>query len=277
MNLFESGAPKVLFHYTNLKAIMKIIDQNRIRTKSYEIGSHDLSTDKEWYQRAELATIRPSMVKTIDIKQVTSAAAGVRIIIQTDKLLDKIRGVKVRPIAEFPLGSIKSMEELMKRAGLSDSEARVATRKVLSGASKFIGKNFNPLDNYPLLTKFINKVIGETTNKKVKAFNDGKAINYFMVEKIKKYLQWSDKREGEERIVSNKAIPLDSRYLKIEFLPRISFKNANITLKAGFVILNNRDLFVNNAAFKRLVKFIKKLIADHEESVKMKYKTKKST
>lgn len=274
MNLLESGPQKTLFHYTNWNGFVGILKSGMLRPKRYKSGTHDLksSVKEKWKQRGEVAAIRPSLASTRNMEKISSSAGGgIRFIIKADVLKDKQRNIKIKPIAEFPIGAIKNMRKTLtgrihginRTFYYSDEEAEKIINKIITNIGKLkYSKKFSSYHiNSKDLVDFIKKVTGEPVNnqrydygnKTQKEISPG-VLNYEMVELIK----WARNREGEERIVVKQGIRLNPDFLKIEILPRVRLGKMDLRLAKR--VLLKKDLFIKNSSYKRLIFKAKKVI-----------------
>ncbi len=210
--LIESGAPRVLYHYTDFSSLIKILNSGDLLAVSHDIDTSDLIGCSK--KRRELCVIRPSMVKTIKLDDVSDNMRGVRFNLKVDRMRDLLRNLKVRPFAELPIGSINYLKEMLKK-----SIVKANDKKILSLANVLV-KNINSLKvKKRKVVDFINRyferdVVYDNIAKKeiVKIADD--------VKKTLKYMsEYFRKREGEERIVVKKGnIPLDPKYMSIELV-----------------------------------------------------------
>lgn len=290
-----SGTRRLLFHYTNTEGLRGILSSGEIKLGYYPIN---VDTEEEIFQNLnrairgravpyELATQRPSLSKTTNVQDLSTAVGHVKIIIKPYVLADKIRGIKVKPIAEFPLNTLKWVKMAFKEKGFLYP---------LREARKLIEKASGMVQNYDQLGIREKEKVGQDFSNWVykqwgKNIFDNPALND-MVGKINEFYRFHKKREGEERIVSRReeGIPLNKDYTKIELLSGFSenFEQGFIRKtqfeESSFVILEIakwleflkkwKDLFVENKELEKFQNTLMQMKKEYGESGKTKKKSK---
>jgi len=219
-----AGTPRDLYHYTNTRNLEGILKDGHLKTSDYEANT--TATEKrvihgepeyhpatgEAYSSSELATVRPSMSHETNVNANLSSNIGlVKFIIKPHILSDKVRGVRVRPIAEFPLFAMKDVAEVMEdELGSDPKTANKQAKEILKK-----GKEYYEKDEFRLASSFITWLKKSFPWKKWENVPTRR-----IYDRVAEYTDFIKEREGEERISLKKGdkIPLDSRYLKIELL-----------------------------------------------------------
>ena len=209
-----SGTKREMFHFTNIAGLAGILKDGYIKAGEYDVN---LKTEREVSQgrtsedrkgNPELAVVRPSMAHRKNVESLSERTGLVKIIIKTHILSDKMKGVKIRPIAEYPTWGTEDLQYTFLDQDYTDVEAKLAARKVIKKMAELKDKNASNKDfedwlkkNFkwkedPPPFKAIEKAAGEATH-------------------------YSRRREGEERIELKKSdrIPLNSVYMKVELEP----------------------------------------------------------
>jgi hypothetical protein len=258
MKLFEmSGSSLTLFHYTTVGNLKKILIDGKLKTFYYAVGLHNVTTGK---REKELATVRQS--SSFSRFNLSKGAKGdVRFIIKTDMLRDKVRGVKVGPIAEFPIeGTIFLRDFLFNFLSLNVKEAKKMTKDLIKFYSYLKSKEEKReyATNEEMIKKEIKKFLEKESGKKI---NDTLFI-LKVTSKLEKIYRYLIKREGEERVSSKKDIPLNSDYLSIELLPGAAkkfFKKDEVYKKEMRSLFRKyNSLFVKNTELTLTKKRFKK-------------------
>jgi hypothetical protein len=278
-----SGAVKTLYHYTNLHALDAILDTGYVYTKGYETGTH---TERGGRKKQELATIRPSRAKTVDLPSISEGIGGVKIIIRVDILNDLVKGVKAKPIAEFPLYSLEKIGEKLivnlesknsiddytqkEKVNYGNKVFKVLTKILDLEHKDFQWENFiNKQENFKLLIS--NKIIAELEKElniklKSKGIQDKISFAQTFFNFSADILKYSRGREGEERIiVKHGNIPLDKRYMKIELLYGIDkhfFDWSEPESIEAFAknFEKYKDIFIKNEKYDELKKLVEEKI-----------------
>jgi hypothetical protein len=208
-----SGPARTLLHFTNTSALAGIFKDGGLKLSDYDVNIH---TEKKIQQGSnepskvsELATVRPSLSHKQLLPDLSSNIGLVKLKIRTDILSDKVRHVKIRPIAEFPLDSINNIRNEFIKIGNSKNQATQNAHRVLAA--------FKRITNNEKKEEEQNKDFEDYLKK---AFHVDLPIKLFIQagENMMFYLQ---NREGEERVSLKKGefIPLNSSYISIELMP----------------------------------------------------------
>ncbi len=212
--LIENGPQRVLYHFTELDNLYLILKDGYLKTKKYQSGTKGYfdvcrvpvtgSAQKE-VQDKELCVIRKSMVGLI--KKIAIGNPDAKFTFQIDKMRDLVRGIKVKPIAEYPLDTYKSVAKTLRTYG----EIKIQPKQAMRLAQKII----QDIDNFQSIKKRVAK--------RGKFFNDilqkyGKAAITEIRWNLKPFRKYIVAREGEERLVGIDKIPLNSKYMTIEIM-----------------------------------------------------------
>jgi hypothetical protein len=208
-----AGTPRDLYHYTNTGNLEGILKDGHLKTSDYEAN---VDTEKRVFHgkvgsdtsSSELATVRPSMAHKENVNSNLSGNIGlVKFIIKPHILSDKVRGVRVRPLAEFPLFAMKDIAEVMEAE--TGSDPKMANRQAKEILNK--GREYYDKDSSGFIS-WLRRSFDWTAWEEVPTRQ--------IYDRVTEYADYAREREGEERISlkKNNKIPLDSRYLKIELL-----------------------------------------------------------
>ena len=252
-----SGAPKVLFHYTNPVALIDIINQNKLKGNLYDHRVTDIYGGKGKY---EIATVRPSRANTINKSYLSENVSGIKIIIKLDVLNDKVKGVKAKPIAEYPVSYLKELIALLMDAFNQPYRGMFYKKNYEKKARdliKYIQINTKKEVSVRELIKEWLKKQGINTEDLIPGLLSDLESEY------NSFRHATKNREGEERIVIKRdtGIPLDKSYLKIEFTPEMldiirQYKknHLNEILNQLFRTIKKRpELFVQNKIFTKVL------------------------
>jgi len=213
--LYEmSGPVRKLFHYTNTIALAGILKDGAIKLSDYDIN---LATEKKIHQGqnepskvAELAMVRPSMSHPSYRKGLSENIGLVKIIIKPHILSDKVRGVKIRPIAEFPLFAISTIRDEFIKIGNKKQQATANANRVLAAFKRITADEEDSQEEQD----------EEFERWLKKAFPIELPVKMFITagDNMMTYIKT---REGEERISLKKGdrIPLSQNYISIELMP----------------------------------------------------------
>lgn len=224
--LSEGIGERELHHYTDLLSLFDILKSKSINGFDY---NSFLEGDKG---KKVISTVRPSMANKKNLEKISgNASGGVKIIVDGSKLSDTVRGVKMKPIAEYPLIDMNVIKTTMKP-----------------------GKKINT---------FLNKMFGLMKAKQTAVIKD--KIDKLLTDNIheekidtvrtltRAALRDFVHREGEERIVLKKGnLPLNAKYLKIELHNKLMHKRINSYRRK--LLLDNKKYFVINDVYKKLTK-----------------------
>lgn len=190
-------------HYTNIEALYYIMKDGKIKGMVYNIASNKAVKDN----KKEIATIRSSATYEVENSNkdfnLSDNIDNVKITLFTDRILAGVRNAKVDTIAEYPKTNINHSERIRK--GIKEKFGITLPKDV----SKYINRKTGELDLSPELF---------TSNK------DPMFVMHFKYWKGAKESEFKEtengsKKEKEERIVVGKnGIPLDPRFLQIEFI-----------------------------------------------------------
>lgn len=220
--LTEGIGDRTLYHYTNYSGLLKILKAGHLRASLYSGGEG----------KQQIATARQN-TKTDDEKIASLSGAtggGVKFIITADKLIgdSKVRGAKIKPIAEYPVSFAENVADLAGVTGKAKIQSFV--QQLGKDIKKVIKENkIKQKGNNTLYKLRYEEAIAEQLKKmpKYSKFADKPLIrmlgNYFM------FVQTTKDREGEERITFKKGmkkpnVPLDSKYIKIVLEQKIRFE-----------------------------------------------------
>lgn len=229
--LFEmSGSPRTLLHYTSTNGLEGILKTGVIKFSNFDFNT---ASEKETLQHTrhkenpnELATVRPSMAHKDKLEALSENIGFVKITIKPHILADKVRGVRVKPIAEFPIGGMSEIKNEFNEFLDDPKDAMEWTKHFL----KFMRKYFQGIkdwekepseDSEKNIQEQISKFLKDHGFKEEQAGYEYDWPLHVLFEQAKNYWRFISNREGEERIALKKGseIPLDSRYTKIELLP----------------------------------------------------------
>lgn len=222
--LSEGIGERELHHYTDIDGLFGILKSQTINGLNYTSFKGDKGKNS-------VATVRPSMSNEKNLDALSgSSSGGVKFIIDGSKLSDLVRGVKLKPLAEYPLTDMNVIRSTLKP-----------------------GKKLNPFLN-SMFKLMKQKPSQEISNKISKLLSDNvKDGSEDTVRSLTKAsLRDFIKREGEERIVLKKgSIPLNPKYIKIELDDKKNFKINSYRRK---LLLDNKKYFVINDIYKKLTK-----------------------
>jgi hypothetical protein len=239
--LIEGIGKRTLHHYTDYSSLLKILRDKKIDGYQYPGGKDD---------EVQVATVRPSMANPKNLKHLGSSTdGGVDFIIDASALSDKVRGAKIKTIAELPFVSLKEIRK--KHPVLKDVKKTNALIKKIEKTIKKVnkGKNYRAQE---LAHKVVNDLILNGVEILEDKY-DNRDLLFFVVSKVIMLSRFHNNREGEERVsLKNKkaGIPLNKKYIKIElkeFPPNFSKKGLKEAL------LKNKDLFIQNNIYKEII------------------------
>lgn len=275
--LNEGISERMLYHFTSLRSLINILVEGEFKLYNY--------TGCKENENA-LCTVRPSAKNQNKLGSLSSnIGEGVKIKINGRILSDKVRGVKFKPVAEFPIEVSDTAEIFIKSAEaagtLSDKmkemtktqqknyflkhllllikniktpEERANKKLTESELKRLVYKDLSFYKKEEKITKFRNEVFFIKPGK-----DEAKIISEAFI-----YKSYLNNKEGEERLVlkNKRRIKLDSSYIKIE-LPLISKIAIEQKDKEKLLLLLNR----NGQYFKRknLEKFKNKLKLEIEK------------
>ena len=213
--LYEmSGPVRKLFHYTNTIALAGILKDGAIKLSDYDIN---LATEKKIHQGqneptkvAELAVVRPSMSHSINRNSLSNNIGLVKIVVKPHILADKVRGVKVKPIAEFPLFAINTIRDEFIKIGNKKQQATANASRVLAAFKRITSDEEDTEEEQD----------EEFERWLKKAFPIELPVKMF-ISAGDNMMTYVKAREGEERISLKKGdrIPLSQNYISIELMP----------------------------------------------------------
>jgi hypothetical protein len=172
-----------------------ILKSGYIEGFKYPVNTDKISQDKE-QDYPEIATVRPT-VPTNKVIELSSNAGKIRIVIEVHKLLDKVRNIKVSPIAEYPIASIEELD-LVFRNIFHDKKLR---RQKIKEFMKFVS---GKIDNFNKLTYIDFFRIIQKWYEKENIMDLGEEFNPLIFNSLRKYFRFIKRREGEERIIIGK-------------------------------------------------------------------------
>ena len=251
--LEEGIGPRTLYHFTDAQGLLGILQSNVLLGQGYG------STTK--HGKDDICLVRPSMAHKKNMEKLSSSSnGGVKLIIDASKLSDKVRGVKIRPVAEFPTVFLSFVRRI---TGFSTDKK---IYKVAKGVAEYHKKKME-------ISKIKKGKKKEDYSKELQElhneyYNRLKIHPSQLYDLSNKYVQLiaSKNREGEERISVREgdAVPINESYVKIEIMDaRKVFKETyaderNDLLKA---IRKNSKFFVRNDELKKLLEYIKAISA----------------
>ena len=255
--LQESGAPTILYHYTNFSSLLKILKSGYLKLSRFPVTS----SHKKY--PFELATVRPS-ARNYKPYELSPGAKNVKFIIKADILRDKVRSIKVKPIAEFSLNSINNIKktigkytDLVKKENL-DKIANEIIKEALKIYHHSLVSNYqkSKSESYAnkKMSEFLIKKFGEDEIKKAdkKLYRGGfTPLTFNILGNTETIYKFMKKREGEERIAGPQKIPLDNKYLKIE-LETVAIYTFRLEDKQ--LIEKWESLFVKNKTYEKIKK-----------------------
>ena len=201
--LLESGPSRVLYHFTSIENLRKILRDGFLKGKPYNISS--VSKKDCGDVPEEICLVRKSMSRNID--SVSIKNADVRFVLQIDKMRDSVRGTKIKPIAEFPKQHIKKIKTMlgMRMPEVKESRINYLAKELIRDSKSFIKKQ----------GKLHNEIGYKLHQESGKHFAD---VTIDRLISLLKALKTDQKyREGEERIVAPK-VPLNKKYMTIEIV-----------------------------------------------------------
>ena len=269
-----SGTPRVLYHYTNTDNLAGIMKSGDLKPSDYEVN---LATEKKHAtgrvtdRVAEIATVRPSMANRNNLKDLSANVGFVKLIIKPHILADKVRGVRTKPIAEFPLDSIDRVRDEFIRLGHRNAQATQNANKTLAFYRKLVdeGKTEDELEKE--FTKWLRQMFH--IEFPVRSMLDaGNNMVYYL-----------RNREGEERISLKKtdSIPLNPVYLSIEllngfiedfeegYIEKVDFSGQEVLHIAQWKRWMEKydDLFIKNSIHEKFMNKLSSLEKEYGKSV----------
>jgi hypothetical protein len=205
-----SGTRREVFHFTSTYGLAGILKDGYIKPSDFDVSlqtAKDVVAQSKYPDKGghpELAVVRPSMAHKKNIETLSENIGLVKLIIKTHILTDKVRGTKIKPIAEFPIAAVMNLQDIFIEQGYVDEVAKVYAKKTIRKMAELKDKNGTTKE----LKDWLEKSFKWKEEIPIKEIEDesGNAVHY------------TRHREGEERIELRKTdrIPLDSVYLKIE-------------------------------------------------------------
>jgi hypothetical protein len=221
--LLEGIGERTLHHYTDMVSLFSILRDGTL--KGFDYNTHH----KGDFGKNTISTVRPGMANDKNLETLSgTTVGGVKIIIDGAKLSDAIRGMKIKPTAEFPIIDTKVLKHMLK-IDVKVNEFANKAFKVLKGPDKASDEFFSK-----------HALHGEQQADQLRS-------------RVIELLKNAKKREGEERIVLKKGsdeIRIDPKYIKIELHDKLGKKVINSSRKK--LLINNKKYFVRNDAFKEL-------------------------
>lgn len=247
-----------LYHYTNAKNLLKILESGYLKGQEY-------NTKASGRQKTlEIATMRKAKIselkKTKRWEEMSPSIGKVKIILYKDRI-KTLRNTQIKPIAEYPKSRIISYKRnedfilnLLTKKGFPKEEVKEDLKNFKKG-------------NKTALDKYVNN------SKKILDNKDKKAIKYTIEDLniesryITKFSQPKYK-EGEERIINKNGnpdiIPLKKEYLKIVLEKGVLEELTDQVIINNNFLMDKNDynttkrLFNNN---EKLIEFSKYLIS----------------
>lgn len=250
----ESAAPRIVYHYTNRKSLYEILKSGFLKMQKYE-------TSLGGKKVRELSVVRPTMVPVLSAPPPVELSANigrVRFKIKPHILTSKVRGARIKPIAELPLEQDIIFDEKINDAvpNYTNKEKKGLKRKIIK-IIKEVSKKEGKRGKHVEFRMRLKKEIG------IESITD---IAFGFLLCFDKITREHKRREGEERISikeKNKKlvkIPLDKNYLKIELLPKFTEGLSIIVNKSDFFKMYNKwkHLFIDNTETKKLEKILER-------------------
>lgn len=271
---------KDLIHYTNLVGLFGILRSRKIKSQSYSVSSSDRVLGV-----SEISTMRKSLKSRVeknedDMASLTYKSDGVKIHLDSKKILASVRGIKKNPISEFSKSENERLSSLI-RSSLYGKD--IDRRKFMFDFKKIAEKNLK-LDRE-------GKKIEETFEGRremttfIKKYDVDENVFLSMLTLYRSIAIKQAKRiEGEERFSfkyskEEKGIPLNKEYLEIELTRDFSFadirkvyrhmggKDINdIKILFNFIVIN-KNLFKMNKYYDNLKRVLEKYIEQYRYDV----------
>ena len=247
ISINEGIGPRTLYHYTTLKNLYNILKDKKINANKY-LGTPESSK--------QISTVRKSMDNINNRENLSRGAnGGVKIIIDASKITDKIRGTKIKTIAELPVMYENGLREFV---GLKKSKE---LRNFIDDIVRLLRRHKIDEENYYEKSKD-SKVIKDykkTVLKNMKDSDEIKKLNkriLGVLSHLTTYKNLLNNREGEERItLKGDSLPLNPDYIKIE-LTKDDLFGFNYLQKIELAkrIRENKEFFKHNDVFKKIIK-----------------------
>ena len=246
-SLNEGIGERTLYHFTDYAALNDILKSEALKMRRYH------GTEQG---EVQLCTVRKSMeCKANDLSG--SSNGGVKIIIDASKLIDSVRGVKIKKVAEYPRVYMEDQRRnLQTDTGhkFTDKELNSLLKDIKTFQKKY---NIKP-DTYKDIIDIPDEQINELKSLSKKYYN-------VMVPHLVKILRtstgsrglkkYTQDREGEERITKkgrwDDQFPINKKYIKIEItkpsMLKAHVRNTDDDLKdLEKNMRKHKDLFVQN-------------------------------
>jgi len=249
-------------HYTNVSNLYQILLSGKL-----EGGYYSISTHKNKKGAPELCTIRKRnrSLSSSEMYSLSQNASSVKIDLFTKRILSSVRGAKKAAIAEIPQFGNYNLNNIKKEF----------KKRYEFDCPIFVDKNKDELSgfNLHLAEKGDSRFTSNPIYIKAKKFckERGFLEDYSILREIiyvnsvaTSYYKYLRERETEERFILPKAIPVDPKYMRIQFLDswtnevdeeEVSKKEAEDFLN---LLAKYKGCFVQDENFKKLEKFLKR-------------------
>ena len=276
-----------LYHQTNAYNLFKIMETGFLMSRQFRFGTENL---KSMYQERtspkEIATGRRSTYSEIDNlkgkdKQETMSSlsrniGNVRFELYKDRLKSSkyVRGLKIKPIAEFDISERNEMKNILDKYKISEKEAKDLIKKV--DFTTWHKRNFMALIREK---PYLNRLL----EKDMKAFFEAlKTLSHYRIYKEnEERLVFTGKNETKYRddLLNDKndRIYLNAELMKVyilgDFVKELATNIApNSYIKYYNMMKRWKDLFIKDANYKKAISFFEDFKAGkitQEELVKL--------
>jgi hypothetical protein len=244
--LSEGIGKRTLLHFTDPSYLKDIFKSKMLKGFKYKYNnSGELKT---------VATVRPGMANKKNVDKLSHASGGgIKIIIDAEKLSDSLRGVKIKPFAEFPMSAFE-------RIRIHSGKTKQEMQAVINSFNKDVGANYRKFYKGKTSEEIsiANKRIRALLSPIQKKHNLDNTTFSMIRNKYMDYLDTIVNREGEERIVlKGEGIPLDSKYMKFQIMKKSDEKireELSYDPDLPKIIMKNKGMFIQDENFDRFVK-----------------------
>jgi len=228
LEILEGVAPRKNFHFTDFISLTKILNSKKLLTYSYS-GCKD--------GEKAFCTVRPSAINGRGLDYLSyGAGGGAKLIIDVGVLSDKVRGSKVRQVAEynhdikendtkvflrtFDIENNKKNQTKMFNALSLVLKPNAKSKDIIKRAEEmaYYGANFSKYLK-PDFKSILKKKVGIEIKDRNLTPKDRIILGELIFTALMKKNN-SIEREGEERIIikgkNNESISLDRSFVKIE-------------------------------------------------------------
>lgn len=267
-----------LYHQTNATNLFKILESGFLMPRQFRFGSKNLSrTYQEKTSPNEIATARKSTYTNLDtskdskekMESLSYNIGYVRFELFKDRLKTGkyVRGLKIKPIAEFAISERNDLKKLLEKYGVENTAKEVEDLIKIGTTLKFDNRTYNKENILKLVDKkeYLKKLDEEDFKLAYDTIET--AVHYMTNKENEERLVFSGKNEKRYKDDflndPNDKLFLNAELMKINLIPGFVKEFLNSVAPASFLKYYNKvkrwkELFNDTPEYKSFLDIMEK-------------------